>query len=175
MIKKIATAAVFGFLTISTVAAQGTARLQASIPGNALTVTDWYKQDVYDPNNAKIGQIMDVLVDKSGKISTLIIGVGGFLGAGEKDVAVRSERSSDNKGQQNPLGDEHEQGRAQECTRIQIRQQHDNLGARQTITDRVGARLRRRDPTPSRNHLSERDWEVKETAGPVRALSSANV
>jgi sporulation protein YlmC with PRC-barrel domain len=88
MIKKIATAAVFGFLTISAVAAQGTARLQASIPGNALTVTDWYKQDVYDPNNAKIGQIMDVLVDKSGKISTLIIGVGGFLGAGEKDVAV---------------------------------------------------------------------------------------
>lgn len=88
MIKKIATAAVFGFLTISAVGAQGTARLQASIPGNALTVTDWYKQDVYDPDNAKIGQIMDVLVDKSGKISTLIIGVGGFLGAGEKDVAV---------------------------------------------------------------------------------------
>jgi hypothetical protein len=25
------------------------------------------------------------------------------------------------------------------------------------------------------NHLSERDWEVKETAGPVCALSSANV
>jgi sporulation protein YlmC with PRC-barrel domain len=88
MIKQIATAAVFGFLTISAFAAQGTARLQASIPGNPLTVTDWYKQDVYDPNNAKIGQIMDVLVDKSGKISTLIIGVGGFLGAGEKDVAV---------------------------------------------------------------------------------------
>jgi sporulation protein YlmC with PRC-barrel domain len=101
MIKKIATAAVFGFLTISAVGAQGTARLQASIPGNALTVTDWYKQDVYDPNNAKIGQIMDVLVDKSGKISTLIIGVGGFLGAGEKDVAVPFEEvqatTKDNK------------------------------------------------------------------------------
>ena len=101
MIKKIATAAVFGFLTISAFAAQGTARLQASIPGNPLTVTDWYKQDVYDPNNAKIGQIMDVLVDKSGKISTLIIGVGGFLGAGEKDVAVPFEEvqatTKDNK------------------------------------------------------------------------------
>jgi sporulation protein YlmC with PRC-barrel domain len=101
MIKQIATAAVFGFLTISAFAAQGTARLQASIPGNPLTVTDWYKQDVYDPNNAKIGQIMDVLVDKSGKISTLIIGVGGFLGAGEKDVAVPFEEvqatTKDNK------------------------------------------------------------------------------
>jgi hypothetical protein len=27
---------------------------------------------------------MDVLVDKSGKIAALIVGVGGFLGAGEK-------------------------------------------------------------------------------------------
>ena len=51
-------------------------------------MTDWYKQNVYDPNNNKIGEVMDVLVDKSGKINTLIVGVGGFLGAGEKDVAV---------------------------------------------------------------------------------------
>ena len=29
-----------------------------------------------------------MLVDKSGKVTSLIIGVGGFLGAGEKDVAV---------------------------------------------------------------------------------------
>jgi PRC-barrel domain len=39
----------------------------------------------------KIGEIMDVLVDKSGKIAALIVGVGGFLGAGEKDVAVPFE------------------------------------------------------------------------------------
>ena len=36
----------------------------------------------------KIGEIMDVLIDKSGKVTGLIIGVGGFLGMGEKDVAV---------------------------------------------------------------------------------------
>jgi hypothetical protein len=29
-----------------------------------------------------------VLVDKSGKITGLVLGVGGFLGAGEKDVVV---------------------------------------------------------------------------------------
>ena len=101
MFKFIATAAALGFLTVSAFAAQETARLQTSIPGNALTVTDWYKQDVYDPSNSKIGQVMDVLVDKSGKISTLIIGVGGFLGAGEKDVAVPFEEvqatTKDNK------------------------------------------------------------------------------
>jgi hypothetical protein len=31
---------------------------------------------------------MDVLVDKSGKVTSFIVGVGGFLGAGEKDVSV---------------------------------------------------------------------------------------
>ncbi len=101
MFKPIATAALLGFLTVSAFAAQETAKLQTSIPGNALTVTDWYKQDVYDPNNNKIGQISDVLVDKSGKVSTLIIGVGGFLGAGQKDVAVPFEEvqatTKDNK------------------------------------------------------------------------------
>jgi hypothetical protein len=29
-----------------------------------------------------------LLVDKSGKVTGLIVGVGGFLGAGEKDVIV---------------------------------------------------------------------------------------
>lgn len=53
-----------------------------------MTVTDWYKQSVYDPKDNKIGEIMDVLVDRSGRVTSLIVGVGGFLGAGEKDVAV---------------------------------------------------------------------------------------
>jgi sporulation protein YlmC with PRC-barrel domain len=63
------------------------ADVMSSVP-NGKTVTDWYKQDVYDQNNAKIGEIMDVLVGQDGKVEALIIGVGGFLGAGEKDVAV---------------------------------------------------------------------------------------
>jgi sporulation protein YlmC with PRC-barrel domain len=59
-----------------------------SIPSSSRTVTDWYKQNVYDPNQQKIGEIMDVLVNPSGQIDAAIVGVGGFLGAGEKDVAV---------------------------------------------------------------------------------------
>jgi hypothetical protein len=47
-----------------------------------------YKQNVYDPSYAKIGEISDVLVSKDGKIEALIVSVGGFLGLGEKDVAV---------------------------------------------------------------------------------------
>jgi sporulation protein YlmC with PRC-barrel domain len=67
------------------------AQIMTSLPNEAVTVTHWYKQNVYDPNDSKIGEIMDVLVDRSGKATALIVGVGGFLGAGEKDVAVPFE------------------------------------------------------------------------------------
>ena len=76
-------------VVISTAAfAQSGAMIHRTIPTNSFTVTDWYKQSVYDPKDAKIGEIMDVLVDKSGKVTSFIVGVGGFLGAGEKDVSV---------------------------------------------------------------------------------------
>ena len=64
------------------------AEMMSSVPSSSKTVTDWYKQDVYDPSNSKIGKIDDVLVSDSGQVNALVIGVGGFLGAGEKDVAV---------------------------------------------------------------------------------------
>src|SRR4029078_12050014 len=35
-----------------------------------------------------IGDVNDVLFDKTGRVSTAVIGVGGFLGIGEKSVAV---------------------------------------------------------------------------------------
>ena len=57
-------------------------------PADSSTVTNVYKQSVYDPQQNKIGTVDDVLLDRSGKVTALIIGVGGFLGAGEKDVAV---------------------------------------------------------------------------------------
>jgi sporulation protein YlmC with PRC-barrel domain len=68
--------------------AQMMAGPMSTIPADSVTVTDWYKQNVYDPSDNKIGEIMDVLVDKTGKVTALIVGVGGFLGVGEKDVAV---------------------------------------------------------------------------------------
>jgi sporulation protein YlmC with PRC-barrel domain len=60
----------------------------SSIPTNSETIAHWSKQSVYDPQDNKIGEIMDVLVARDGKVTALIIGVGGFLGIGEKDVAV---------------------------------------------------------------------------------------
>jgi PRC-barrel domain protein len=40
------------------------------------------------PNDEKIGDINEVLIDNSGSVHAVVIGVGGFLGVGEKDVAV---------------------------------------------------------------------------------------
>jgi sporulation protein YlmC with PRC-barrel domain len=59
-----------------------------SLPSDALTVTNWYKQNVYDPSERKIGEISDVLIDKDGKVSAFMVSVGGFLGVGEKNVAI---------------------------------------------------------------------------------------
>src|SRR6201996_9845111 len=59
------------------------------LPPDSMTVTNYYKQDVYDKSQNSIGKIDDVLIDdKTGKINALIVGVGGFLGMGEKDVAL---------------------------------------------------------------------------------------
>src|SRR6516162_9620083 len=44
--------------------------------------------DVLGPDNQKVGSITDMLFDKSGKIDGLVVGVGGFLGIGEKNVAI---------------------------------------------------------------------------------------
>ena len=48
--------------------------------------------DVLGPDNAQVGDVNDMLFDKSGKIIGLIVGVGGFLGIGEKSVAIDMER-----------------------------------------------------------------------------------
>lgn len=60
----------------------------ATLPADSGTVTIYYKQAVYTPKEEKIGDINDVLVDKTGKVTAFIVGVGGFLGVGERDVAV---------------------------------------------------------------------------------------
>ena len=44
--------------------------------------------DVIGPNNAKIGDVNDVLFDQGGRIEAYRVGVGGFLGIGAKNVAL---------------------------------------------------------------------------------------
>jgi sporulation protein YlmC with PRC-barrel domain len=44
--------------------------------------------NVYNVQNEKLGDISDLLLDQSGKVSGVVIGVGGFLGLGERDILV---------------------------------------------------------------------------------------
>jgi sporulation protein YlmC with PRC-barrel domain len=87
----------------ATVGVGGDTRILTDVPPNSMPVTNFYKQNVYDPGNNKIGEVDDVLLGADGRINALVIGVGGFLGIGEKHVivpftAVKAERK-DNKWQ----------------------------------------------------------------------------
>jgi len=43
---------------------------------------------VVGPDNANVGAVSDLLFDRTGKIAGVIVGVGGFLGIGAKNVAI---------------------------------------------------------------------------------------
>jgi sporulation protein YlmC with PRC-barrel domain len=64
-----------------------------SMAASSLSTTHWlasdvYKADVYDNAEEKIGVVTDLILDNSGNFTTAVLGVGGLLGAGKKEVAV---------------------------------------------------------------------------------------
>jgi sporulation protein YlmC with PRC-barrel domain len=48
--------------------------------------------EVYDPDGQPIGDINDVIVRTDGGVEGVVVGIGGFLGFGEKGVAVRWDK-----------------------------------------------------------------------------------
>ncbi|MBV9702598.1 MAG: PRC-barrel domain-containing protein, partial [Methylobacteriaceae bacterium] len=55
--------------------------------------SDWLSSNyvnhtVYGPKDEKLGKITDLVLNADGQAVAAIVGVGGFLGIGEKDVAV---------------------------------------------------------------------------------------
>jgi sporulation protein YlmC with PRC-barrel domain len=47
---------------------------------------------VYSPQDESIGDVNDVIVSRDGKVDGIVVGVGGFLGVGEKDVAIKMDQ-----------------------------------------------------------------------------------
>ena len=43
---------------------------------------------VYNNNDERVGEINELIIGKDGKIKSVVLGVGGFLGIGEHDVTV---------------------------------------------------------------------------------------
>lgn len=101
----------------STMPGQGAAGTSTSTPGAAVpggastdaaasteAITGWSAKDdiigktVRNENDEKIGDVNDIVISSDGRSMYLLIGAGGFLGMGEKDVAVpfdRFQRSED--------------------------------------------------------------------------------
>ena len=60
---------------------------------NAQSTDQWLSSkfigvDVVGPDNEKIGDVTDILFEKNGNVVGYIVGVGGFLGIGAKNVAL---------------------------------------------------------------------------------------
>jgi hypothetical protein len=54
----------------------------------ALLATSYIGSSVFTPTDENIGDINDMIFDGEGGIQAVVVGIGGFLGMGEKDVAL---------------------------------------------------------------------------------------
>lgn len=59
-----------------------------------ISANTYIGQAVYNGGDESIGKISDLIMEKNGGIAAAVIGVGGFLGIGEKWVAVPFEKIS---------------------------------------------------------------------------------
>jgi len=57
-----------------------------------ISANTYIGQSVYNGNNESIGSVNDLIMKKDGGLVAAIIGVGGFLGIGEKNVAVPMDK-----------------------------------------------------------------------------------
>ena len=64
-----------------------TAAKTVTVPPNATLSYNLIGLNVYDGANASVGEIKDLIIDK-GQLTGYILSVGGFLGMGERYVAV---------------------------------------------------------------------------------------
>jgi hypothetical protein len=98
MLKRLLLAAAVSGLMVSGALAQGPAGVAAGdAPGGKFISAQGPDQWVFSklkganvlgPNDEHIGDVSDLLFDKSGKVDGVIVGVGGFLGIGQKNVAI---------------------------------------------------------------------------------------
>jgi len=72
----------------STPAAKPEAKFVNSQRQDQFLASKFKGTDVIGTDDKKIGDVSDILFDKDGKIEAYVVGVGGFLGIGAKDVAL---------------------------------------------------------------------------------------
>ena len=71
----------------------------AAPKGDRMTTGEISASELLDENivnaaNESVGDVNDVILDANGKVASIVVGVGGFLGMGEKDVALSFDQLS---------------------------------------------------------------------------------
>jgi sporulation protein YlmC with PRC-barrel domain len=82
----------------STSASSTTGQFMTQMDANEWRGSKLVGVDVYGSDNSKIGDINEVIVDRNGQAKAIVIGVGGFLGIGEKNVAIPWDKVQWNMG-----------------------------------------------------------------------------
>lgn len=72
--------------------AQSDATYLTEQTSDQIAASTYIGQTVYNAGDESIGEINDLIMKKDGGVEAAVIGVGGFLGLGEKDVAVPFDR-----------------------------------------------------------------------------------
>lgn len=60
----------------------------SSVPADGMQASNLMGATVKTTGNEDVGSVDDLIIDRDGQIVAIIVGVGGFLGMGETDVAI---------------------------------------------------------------------------------------
>jgi hypothetical protein len=151
LMTKLVLAAAIAFAISTTAAAQTPegVPLLKTLPADGTTIANYYKQNVYDPADQKIGQILDLVIKKDGAVPAAIVSVGGFLGIATKYVAVPFHRlAGDARRTPDAPGARHQQEGAAKRAGIRVQSFDQALG---TVGGRLVSRTQRRRRRPGRS------------------------
>lgn len=59
-----------------------------SVPADGIQASELISADIKTNDEEDVGSVTDLIIDKDGKVAAVVVGVGGFLGMAEKDVAI---------------------------------------------------------------------------------------
>jgi sporulation protein YlmC with PRC-barrel domain len=64
----------------------------SSTPADGMQASNLMGATVRTPRDEDVGSVSDLIIDANGQVVGIVIGVGGFLGMGERDVAIGWDR-----------------------------------------------------------------------------------
>lgn len=78
----------------ATLRADDTTQTQATTiaPANAIDAETLIGRNIVNPAGETVGEVKSVVIDQDGQVRHVIVGVGGFLGVGERNVALPWDR-----------------------------------------------------------------------------------